>query len=70
MSNVLVFPIRGKDDRDQITELKERLVEDGIFNNVSEIPTYLVIYIIQYWQGIYDAGYWEGLRKDKNEVFH
>ena len=41
MSNVVKFPDRFEDD--QMNELKERLVEDGIFNKVSEIPTQLVL---------------------------
>lgn len=67
---VIQFPNKAKEHRDQVTELKERLVEDGIFDTVSEIPTHLVIFMLQHWQEIYDAGYWEGLYKDSNEVLH
>jgi len=70
MSDVLVFPDNGKGERDQVTDLKEQLVEEGIFSTVSEIPTHLVIFMLQHWQQIYDAGYWEGLYKDNDGVLH
>lgn len=66
MSNVITFPNRHKEERNQVTELKECLVEEGIFNTISEIPTHLVIFMLQYWQSIYDAGYVGGKYEERN----
>jgi hypothetical protein len=56
MGNVLKFPNRSKHERDQVTEIKESMVESDIFNTVLEVPTHLVIFILQYWQEIHDTG--------------
>ena len=55
-SNVVQFPSRAKESRNQVVEVKEELVESGIFDSVSEVPTSLVLFILQYWQEIHDTG--------------
>ena len=67
---VLQFPNVGKPERDQVTDLKERLVEEGIFDQVEDIPTHLVIFMLQHWQEIYDAGYNEGVTRGYGEILH
>ena len=69
-SNVLIFPSRDKDGRDQMTAIQERLVEGGLFKTISEVPTVLVLFILQYWKEIYNAGYVEGACRDDEKVLH
>ena len=55
-SNVIRFPSREKEYRDQVLEIKEELVNGGHFDSVADIPTSLILFIVQYWQEIHDTG--------------
>lgn len=67
MSNILMFR-EGKPKKcDQVMELKEILVKGGFFDQVEDISTDLVLFLLQYWQVVYDTGYWEGLMHEVNE---
>ena len=41
---------------EQCVEVKEELVNGGHFNSVTDVPTSLVLFILQYWQEIHDSG--------------
>lgn len=55
-SNVIRFPSREKEYRDRVLEIKEELVNGGHFDSVADIPTSLILFIVQYWQEIHDTG--------------
>ncbi|MDH4020319.1 MAG: hypothetical protein OEU84_12035 [Xanthomonadales bacterium] len=55
-SNVIKFPSREKESRDQVVEIKEALVLGGHFDSVKDVPSSLVLFILQYWQEIHDSG--------------
>ena len=60
MAKIFKFPEFDPETRQHYTEVKEELVEQGIFHDPAKIPPGLIYFIIEWWGTVYEAGKADG----------